>query len=483
MKTWTTTKTVLMAALTLSGVLVVMGNTAPTCVPLEAEMQVVCLSDAECAGLEADADCPGAFACEDGECVFHCADEPPEPPEHDCTWDGDCGPGERCDLVDCWAPPCEEGEACPLGCMPIGFCVADLPDGCLDDTDCPEGFYCEPLAWATDALPGSEEAGAKEEFFAPEILGQCMPLPDPGCFSDADCAPGEICEFPYGGVPLPCIPEDEDCGVSDQAIYGICVPGPLPGCFSDADCAPGEICEFVEDCVPLPCLPEDEACFGTDCAGFGVCVPVAQPECWSDADCPEGFFCEPLYDGPYPGQGEKGGDAGMRAPMGICVPLPTECLSDADCKPGQICELVDCFWDCDGAGEYCGGDCAPYGTCVDVPVPPPSECFVDEDCPEGFECELLEGDTYPCDCDPQDEYCLMMYCMPVGICVEDPDPNPCKPTGCSGQLCAAEDIATTCEWMDHYACFQEANCGPFGPGGACAWEHTPELSACLAALL
>ena len=83
-----------------------------------------------------------------------------------------------------------------------------------------------------------------------------------------------------------------------------------------------------------------------------------------------------------------------------------------------------------------------------------------------------------------DEYCGGMDCAPFGICIDVPEPsNPCNPTGCSGQLCAPFGIDTTCEWLPHYACYQDANCGPFGLGGACTWEHTPELSACLAAAL
>ena len=55
----------------------------------------------------------------------------------------------------------------------------------------------------------------------------------------------------------------------------------------------------------------------------------------------------------------------------------------------------------------------------------------------------------------------------------------CVVTGCSGQLCAEEQMASTCEWRPEYACFRDATCGRFGPGGACAWKSTPELAACL----
>ncbi len=55
----------------------------------------------------------------------------------------------------------------------------------------------------------------------------------------------------------------------------------------------------------------------------------------------------------------------------------------------------------------------------------------------------------------------------------------CVVTGCSGQICAEEHVASTCEWLPHYACFRDAKCGRFGPDGACGFEPTPELAMCL----
>lgn len=55
----------------------------------------------------------------------------------------------------------------------------------------------------------------------------------------------------------------------------------------------------------------------------------------------------------------------------------------------------------------------------------------------------------------------------------------CVVTGCSAQICAAEPVASTCEWLPHYACYRDTRCGRFATGGRCAWEHTPELEACL----
>lgn len=55
----------------------------------------------------------------------------------------------------------------------------------------------------------------------------------------------------------------------------------------------------------------------------------------------------------------------------------------------------------------------------------------------------------------------------------------CVVTGCSGQVCAAEPVITTCEWQPQYECYRSATCER-QPGGECGWTETPELDACLA---
>jgi hypothetical protein len=57
---------------------------------------------------------------------------------------------------------------------------------------------------------------------------------------------------------------------------------------------------------------------------------------------------------------------------------------------------------------------------------------------------------------------------------------PCRVGGCSSQLCATEELVSTCEWRPEYACYRDARCEP-QPGGACGWTQTPELLACLEA--
>lgn len=54
----------------------------------------------------------------------------------------------------------------------------------------------------------------------------------------------------------------------------------------------------------------------------------------------------------------------------------------------------------------------------------------------------------------------------------------CKPTGCSGQICADRDVMTTCDFRPEYACYQKATCAR-GADGACGWAETPELTKCI----
>ncbi|OGN33202.1 MAG: hypothetical protein A3F98_03985 [Candidatus Yanofskybacteria bacterium RIFCSPLOWO2_12_FULL_41_8] len=54
----------------------------------------------------------------------------------------------------------------------------------------------------------------------------------------------------------------------------------------------------------------------------------------------------------------------------------------------------------------------------------------------------------------------------------------CKTTGCSGQICSDEDVVTTCEFKQEYACYQNAKCERQSDG-KCGWTPSEELVACL----
>lgn len=70
--------------------------------------------------------------------------------------------------------------------------------------------------------------------------------------------------------------------------------------------------------------------------------------------------------------------------------------------------------------------------------------------------------------------------LPASPAGGDQADNGCKVTGCSGQICAeeGEDIVTTCEFRNEYACYKTAKCERQADG-KCGWTETKELINCL----
>jgi hypothetical protein len=57
----------------------------------------------------------------------------------------------------------------------------------------------------------------------------------------------------------------------------------------------------------------------------------------------------------------------------------------------------------------------------------------------------------------------------------------CKIGGCSAQICVddtSEDVVSTCEWREEYACYRTARCEKQA-SGKCGWTQTDEFVACL----
>jgi eight-cysteine-cluster-containing protein len=57
----------------------------------------------------------------------------------------------------------------------------------------------------------------------------------------------------------------------------------------------------------------------------------------------------------------------------------------------------------------------------------------------------------------------------------------CVIGGCSSQLCLdvlENDMVTTCEWREHYACYRTAVCEP-QINGHCGWTKDKEFTQCL----
>lgn len=54
----------------------------------------------------------------------------------------------------------------------------------------------------------------------------------------------------------------------------------------------------------------------------------------------------------------------------------------------------------------------------------------------------------------------------------------CLITGCSGQICAEENIITTCEFLPGYECYRDAICKR-QENGECGWTESEKLMRCL----
>ncbi|OGC45898.1 hypothetical protein A2V49_02495 [candidate division WWE3 bacterium RBG_19FT_COMBO_34_6] len=68
--------------------------------------------------------------------------------------------------------------------------------------------------------------------------------------------------------------------------------------------------------------------------------------------------------------------------------------------------------------------------------------------------------------------------MYTSIKINQNNNGECKATGCSSQICSKENIITTCEYLETYACFQKTSCRT-QLSGMCGWEITPDLIFCL----
>ena len=70
------------------------------------------------------------------------------------------------------------------------------------------------------------------------------------------------------------------------------------------------------------------------------------------------------------------------------------------------------------------------------------------------------------------------FASPDGGAVAPPVAKACVASGCSGQICAEEEVMSTCEFRPEYACYRTARCERT-PSGECGWTETPALRACL----
>ncbi len=355
---------------------VLSGTSKTTCVPAPPPEEPICAVPADCEGLP-HLNCVGKWACDQGQCIWHCKDEcipsaevcgdgkdddcDGVPDDGCCLTDKECPPGQVCQVTGpCPACPCDPNSFVP--CPPCdcwGQCVEPpQPAQCYEEADCAPGQSCEitnDCCPPKGCLPGmicpavcvpcgecvAQSGCCASDFDCPAgavcVVGVCEKLPAPGlCWSDAQCKAGEHC---IGAITCPC---GAQCFAASQP--GKCKgEEPLPGtaCYGSDDCQWNETCQITNDCcAPEGCLPGMEC--PAVCVPCGECVPL-KSECNQDADCGAGFLCEVQAVCPPCVYADPPCKVACLA-VGKCIPTQsTECSSDADCPPGQVCtEVAEC---------------------------------------------------------------------------------------------------------------------------------------------
>ncbi|MBN2694923.1 hypothetical protein JXR93_09695 [bacterium] len=413
---------------------------------------------------EINSDCARGEVCVDGFCKEDICSCPeiyaPVCGENGITYGNACY--ASCDNVivlhegECESPRCDSNDDCEVGLQCIdGVCINYFcPSECQANSDCEEGFFCQPI----NCLSADGNSGTV-----------CSPIEDI-CYSDRDCAFGEVCMFldyaQYGHCISQCEPVYCDLYCEngfkvDERGCQICECNePQDVCYSDRDCPNGYFCEFLDGCYQDEngeiicidygyCVPESSECrVDSDCPELPLpinclghweclqnqCVPTCDQEvCSSDRDCEYGQecvngvcitnnSCRTDWDCEY----------GFQCVDSICIPMNNECRVNADCELGLVCVDGVCVSQCEPV--YCDLYCE-NGFKVDQNGCEICECndvvefcggAIGQECPAGYVCEYFDGADFGY-CVPSTNECrvnsdceLGLQCI-NGVCIFQDD--------------------------------------------------------------
>ena len=319
----------------------------------------------------------------------------------------------------------------------------DEPMLCESPNDCFVGDGCEPrVVNDLEIFP----SGPQASWCVPgPTRCNCPGVFEPVCGGDgrnyinrceAACAGvgarhDGFCEEPPGRGCVRAGCSGQLCVDEGVDIVSTCEWRPVYACYQEATCdrQPNGQCGFTPTHELIECLGQ----------------------CLDDGDCPAGQYCQPTDAWPV------GADASGPEPRpGVCMDL----CALIDCAPGYVCEL---------------GQCVPEDCPVMTHVRTPDgrcepKCYGPEQCGDEQYCNVTEV----CLDDPACPACDVC----VGWC--EPSKRDCRPTGCNGEICADQDVASPCVALPEFACYRELGVCARQDWGGCDWTPTPELDMCLA---
>lgn len=220
-------------------------------------------------------------------------------------------------------------------------------------------------------------------------------------------------------------------------------------------------------------------------------LPETEPgECYQDTDCPPGHYCQPVVHEP-----DSTDPSIVELVPGVCVDL----CAVIDCLPGYVCEAGqcipidecpaqthirnfqgECVPKCYGP-EQCGDEqhCNALDVCRPDPACPECDVCVGWCVPRAGDCRTTGCEAgWTCDyCQTSDGGAEWVCLAPeAGACLP---PDQCRPTGCNGEICANQDVASPCVALPEFTCYREHGECKLQPSGQCGWTPTPELDQCL----
>jgi hypothetical protein len=147
--------------------------------------------------------------------------------------------------------------------------------------------------------------------------------------------------------------------------------------------------------------------------------------------------------------------------------------------PGTTYKVGDTFKSPDGCNDCsCTAQgiactllaCAPGSTDGGAPDPGAGSCvYYGKTYASGATFRSSDG-CNGCGCNNGEVACTDAACAPA--------PGTCIKTGCSGEICSATSVASSCVFNATYACYATATCA-VQADGQCGFTSTPALEQCL----